>query len=496
MAPEPVSPGPPGRDLVGLLLSPRRWPVRWRIAAVSAGLTLLILVIFAVVVGRLASDRLTSDFEDELRATAYEYAAQTEVAYDAFGQPQLAGGGVLPTLSDSEVRVLTSDGRVLGETPGFSELPRPDLAGLTQAGDFTFVVTPVLNTLMQTSPAYVQYGEDRSSLNTTIDKLWLFLVLGVLGGTLLATLAGLTVANRAMRPIARLTSTARDIASTRDPSRRMPVSESEDEVGELALTLDQMLGELDAARTETEQVVQAQREFVADASHELRTPLTSILANLELLQERLEGTQRRGEEGEIVASALRSSRRMRRLVGDLLLLAQADAGRMGARKKVDLTEIAGAAVREVTPVADGHAIALRAAESVPVEVNRDELHRLIVNLLDNGLRHTPSGSGIEVAVERRNGKAVLEVTDDGPGIPPELIDHIFSRFVRSGGSADVSTTPGTGLGLAIVKAVAQSHGGDVEAGSSPSGGARFTVSLPLQARAETPANLESTPAEV
>ncbi len=95
-----------------------------------------------------------------------------------------------------------------------------------------------------------------TSLNQTIDKLWLFLGLGVLGGTLLAMLAGLTVANRAMRPIARLTSTARDIASTRDPSQRMPVSESEDEVAELALTLDQMLRELDAARTETEQVIQ------------------------------------------------------------------------------------------------------------------------------------------------------------------------------------------------------------------------------------------------
>jgi two-component system, OmpR family, sensor kinase len=494
MAPEPSSSSPPGRDLPGLLLSPRRWPVRWRIAAVSAGLTLLILVIFAVVVGRLASDRLTSDFEDELIATANEFSTHVQVGYDPLGQPRLER--VLSTPSDSEVRILASDGRVLEESPGAAGLPSPDAPGLSQAGDFSVVFTPVLSTLMQSNLVFVQYAQNRSDLNQTIDKLWLFLALGVVGGTLLATLAGLTVANRAMRPIARLTSTARDIASTRDPSRRMPLAESEDEIAELALTLDEMLRELDAARTETEQVIQAQREFVADASHELRTPLTSILANLELLQERLDEAQRRGEEGEIVASALRSSRRMRSLVGDLLLLARADAGRMGARKEVDLAEIAAAAVREVTPVADGHPIDLHAAEPVPVEGNPDELHRLVVNLLDNGLRHTPLGSEIEVAVERRNGNAVLEVTDDGPGIAPELGDHIFSRFVRGAGSADVSATSGTGLGLAIVKAVAQSHGGHVNAGSSPSGGARFTVYLPLQARGKGRAELESTPAEV
>ena len=115
---------------------------------------------------------------------------------------------------------------------------------------------------------------------------------------------------------------------------------------------------------------------------------------------------------------------------------------------------------------------------MPVQANEDELHRLAVNLLDNGLRHTPDGSEIKVAVERRNGDAVLEVSDDGPGIPAGMESQIFSRFVRGSGPADVAGDSGTGLGLAIVKAVATSHGGDVEAGPSPTGGARFTVTLP------------------
>ena len=202
----------------------------------------------------------------------------------------------------------------------------------------------------------LQYARSTDSLDATISRLWLFLGGGVLGGTLLAALAGMAVAGRAMRPVSALTATAREIASTRDPSLRIPEPETDDEVGELARTLDQMLRELDAARSETEQMMQVQREFVADASHELRTPLTSILANLELLQDRLEAAgPRAGEESEMIESALRSSRRMGRLVSDLLLLARADAGRTGARRECDLAEVAAAALSEVRPVADGHA---------------------------------------------------------------------------------------------------------------------------------------------
>jgi two-component system OmpR family sensor kinase len=170
---------------------------------------------------------------------------------------------------------------------------------------------------------------------------------------------------------------------------------------------------------------------------------------------------------------------MSRLVSDLLLLARADAGRTSSRSECDLTAVAAAAVSEVRPVANGHRLTLADRGPVPVEGNPDELHRLAINLLDNGLRHTPAGSEIRIAVERRNGDAVLEVSDDGPGIPPGMEEQIFSRFVRGTGPADVARDGGAGLGLAIVKAVATSHHGDVDAGSSPAGGARFTVRLPL-----------------
>ena len=460
-----------------VLFSPSRWPVRWRLAGVSAGLTFAILLVFAAGVGRLVENRLRADFRDELESTAAELAISVRLDPDT-GQPvleqpelnQIARG------ADGVIAIVNAEGE--GRATDARALPDPEPGNIVSFGDFEVATRQVPSTLLGFPAFFVQYARDHDELDATISRLWLFLGVGVGGGALLATLAGLWVARRAMRPIAALTATAREIAATRDPSLHMPEPLAEDEVAELARTLDSMLGELDAARTESQQMVQAQREFVADASHELRTPLTSILANLELLHERLEAGGEAGEEAEMVESALRSSRRMRRLVADLLMLARADAGRFGERSPIDLAEIAEAAVAEVRPVADGHELALDSDEPVPVIGNADELHRLTVNLLDNAVRHTPAGTLIETRVESRNGDAILEVRDEGPGLPAGMEEQVFSRFVRGGGPADMAIDSGTGLGLAIVRAVAVSHGGAVVAGNDPDGGARFTVTLP------------------
>jgi len=458
-------------------LTPKRWPVRWRLAAVSAALTFLILIIFALVVGRLTSNRLHADFNQDVSQTASTIAAQTQVFSSPF-QPFTHLQLQLQAIPhNAKLRYVTASGDVIhdGALPGTPDLGPPDASQVREVGNYAVASALVPNT---GAPIFVEYARDQGSVDSTINRLWLFLAIGVLGGTALAALAGIAIAGRAMRPIATLTKTARSIATTRDPSERIPEPERDDEVGELARTLDQMLRELDAARAETEAMMQLQREFVADASHELRTPLTSILANLELLQDRLASSPGTDDEQEAVGSALRSSKRMSRLVSDLLLLARADAGRTGARHEIDLAEVASAALAEVRPVANGHRLTISEAGPVPVDANEDELHRLAVNLLDNGVRHTPAGTEIRVAVERRNGDAVLEVSDDGPGIPAGMENQIFSRFVRGSGPADVAGDSGTGLGLAIVKAVATSHGGDVVASPTASGGARFTVTLP------------------
>ena len=196
---------------------------------------------------------------------------------------------------------------------------------------------------------------------------------------------------------------------------------------------------------------------MADASHELRTPLTSVLANLELLEVELEGEQR-----EAAASALRSSRRMRRLVADLLLLARADAGRAAAHAPVDLSEVVADAAASSSPWRATTRSRSRPRRAPSVDGARDELHRLVLNLMENALRHTDPGTAVEAQVERRDGEVVLAVEDDGPGIPTELRDKVFERFFRGSGEQSGSS----GLGLSIVRAVAESHHGSVRAGGS------------------------------
>jgi two-component system, OmpR family, sensor kinase len=480
-----------------VLAIPRRWPVRWRIAAVSATLTLLILLVFAAVVGRLVSDRMEDDFQNELVASASELAGGTVIRATLEGNTVDFVGDLSKRVTTGEMALVDERGSVLrhrdtgipAETfpPGLDPVP-PSIEP-ERIGDYEVVSRLVPSTIgAPFGPVFVEYGRSRDSLEATIGRLWLFLGGGVLGGTILALLAGLAVAGRAMQPIKDLTHTARNIAATRDPSERVPLPDADDEIAELAKTLDQMLHELDASRTEMEQLAQAQREFVADASHELRTPLTSILANLELLQDRLAQQGRNGEESEIVEGALHSSKRMRRLVADLLLLARADAGRPGVRSDCDLAAIVGSALVEVRPVADDHELIVAPMEPTPVKGNPDDLHRLVVNLLENGVRHTPAETRIHVDLRLEDHTAVLEVADDGPGLPPGMESQVFSRFVRGTGPADTNTDGGTGLGLAIVQAVATSHGGSVKAGKAPHGGAQFTVRLPLAERvgAEAP----------
>jgi signal transduction histidine kinase len=194
-----------------------------------------------------------------------------------------------------------------------------------------------------------------------------------------------------------------------------------------------------------------------------------VLANLELLAEELDG-----EQAETAHAALRSTRRMRRLVGDLLLLARADANREPPRRSTDLADVLVEAAAELEPVADGHDLVVDAEPAV-VHGARDELHRLALNLIENAIRHTPAGTHVRASTYADDGAAFLVVEDDGPGIPPELELRVFERFVRGGGEGG----RGAGLGLAIVRAVAESHNGTVALEQPPAGrGTRFVIRLP------------------
>jgi two-component system, OmpR family, sensor kinase len=450
-------------------------PIRWRLAGGSAALTLVILCGFAVIVGILTTRQIHDDFRREVANSAdrLERQARLRLEYDNAGNPLVrpVPGTIdlddFASSSNAAIRVITADDLV-----GFRTSNAPDFGPplvRTDEIDGWRVETRQVE-VQGSQPWAIQYARRISDIQDTANRVKVFLAFGVLGGALLALLAGLATARRAMEPIAELTAAARRIEHSRDPSERIPHPEAEDEVSELARTLEAMLAALDAARGETEASLARQREFVADASHELRTPLTSVLANLELLEEELSGEQR-----EAAASALRSSRRMRRLVADLLLLARADAGRQAPHMPVDLSKIVTDAAAELEPVAGRHKISISAPAGARVDGAADELHRLVLNLMENALRHTDPGTAVEATVERRNGVVVLAVEDDGPGIPIDLREKVFERFYRGSGEHSGSS----GLGLSIVRAVAESHQGSVRLEEPLDGrGARFVVRIP------------------
>ena len=385
-------------------------PIRWRLAGGSALLTLLILLAFAIVVGTLTTQRLEEDFNARVNSSAADLA--TQVGDNVFLLPskgritinaqarQLLRAFAAP--DHAVISIYDVDGTRRYVTPGApraTALPIPGTA--IDVGGYRIETTTSRLTADGTQLT-VQYGRPLSEVASTKARIRLLLGLGVLGGALFALVAGLLVARNAMRPIALLTTTARKVARTRDPEQQVPQPGTRDEVGELAQTFNDMLTALADSRLESEEMLKRQRRFVANASHELRTPLTSVLANLELLVDGLEG-----EHGEAARSALRSTQRMRRLVADLLLLARADVHvsdgplRAGADAyaPIDLAEVVVDVAAELEPVSGSHVIEL-AVEPALIDGARDDIHRLTLNLIENALHHTPPRTRVTVSVAR------------------------------------------------------------------------------------------------
>lgn len=279
---------------------------------------------------------------------------------------------------------------------------------------------------------------------------------------MLLVVAGVTwlVTRRALRPVEGIRREMAAITASEDLSRRVPEPDSRDEIARLARTTNETLTVLEAS-------VDRQRRFVADASHELRSPIASLRTQLEVGEAHPELLD--------VPGAVADTVRLQALAADLLLLARLDAGERPGRAAVGL----GALVREE--------ISQRAADRIPPDVSvtdsgslevtgsRGQLARVIGNLLDNAQRHA-EGS-VAVSVRADGGDVLVEVTDDGPGVPEAERDRIFERFVRLD-DARSRDDGGAGLGLAIARDVAARHGGTLTVGEGPGGGARFTLRLP------------------
>ncbi|MFE7105828.1 sensor histidine kinase [Streptomyces sp. NPDC057575] len=307
-------------------------------------------------------------------------------------------------------------------------------------------------------------------------------------GLIAAGLAGATIVGVALRPLRRVAATAALVSELPLHSgevallERVPQAQADPrtEVGQVGAALNRMLGHVGSALEARQESETRVRQFVADASHELRTPLASIRGYAELTRRGREetGPDTRHALGRIESEA----ERMTGMVEDLLLLARLDAGRPLGLESTDLSPVVVDAVSDARAAGEsGHHWRLELPDE-PAAVHGDptRLHQVLVNLLANARTHTPPGTTVAVRVRGAAGRpwVTLEVEDDGPGIPPELLPHVFERFAR--GDASRSRSAGsTGLGLAIVQAVVAAHGGRAEVDSVP-GRTVFAVHLPAE----------------
>lgn len=438
-----------------------RLTLRSRVAIAAAVAIVLALGLLAVAVLARLDDQLGGSLDRNLRTRAVEAARLAASTPRLLGTPGAlegrVGGSLFVQVVDRRGRIVARSGALGGRIlPSEGALDIAQHRRRASYSDGRLGTDPVrlyaspLGELGQGPAAggAVVVAGTTADIEDTIDDTRRFVLLvGLLAAAIGALLATL-LTRRALRPLARLSSGARAIEQTSDHARRLPPPASQDEVGELAATLNAMLASLERAS-------EAERRFVGDASHELRTPLTALRGNIAY-------ARRHGAEAEVLADIDHDVTRMSQLLDDLLALAREDAGAPAGEEELDLAELARAAAVEDPRIEVD-------ASPVLVRGERAALERALANLVENARKHGPGQGAIRIAARHDGERALLSVSDAGQGLAPGPAARAFERFWR-GSSAE---TPGSGLGLAIVRAIAERHGGRVSVE-----GSRFTLDLP------------------
>jgi signal transduction histidine kinase len=324
----------------------------------------------------------------------------------------------------------------------------------------------------------VQIAVSLAEQDQYLDALRRNLLIGSGVATIAAFGVGWILSGLTLRPVHRITQTAQAIGAERDLGRRVQYTGPNDEVGQLAATFNTMLTELQAAYQQVEQALEMQRRFVADVSHELRTPLTTLNGNVELL--RREPPISDEDRTEVLSDMAGESKRLIRLVSDLLTLARADARQPLRSEPLRLKPIIEEVGRQAKSLDPDRTIICDPLLDVAVFGQADALKQVLLILLDNALKHTKGT--ITVTTTRPEGfekpfgsHVAISVHDTGPGIEPEMLPHIFERFYRGEAARAES---GTGLGLAIAKALVEAQNGTIAVESQVGQGSVFTVTLP------------------
>jgi len=313
-------------------------------------------------------------------------------------------------------------------------------------------------------------GASMQPMENTVHAFLRSLAWVIPSGVLLAAVAAWWMAGKALEPVAALAGAAREIVVSH-LYRRLPVRGTDDELDHLATEFNQTLARLDKA-------VGEMKQFTASISHEFRTPLAVLRgeAELALMQDNSTEHYRR-----VLASQLEEFEKLGRMVNQLLTLARAESGDVEiAREPVDLSVMAQALAEQLQPVAGAKDVSLtwNCEPNVKIIGDASWVERIILNVVDNDIKFTPSGGRVEVRVSHDTQKAFLEVRDDGTGISPEALPHIFERFYRAD-PARSDQADGAGLGLSLVKWAVDQHHGSIEVESSPARGTRVVVQVPV-----------------
>lgn len=309
-------------------------------------------------------------------------------------------------------------------------------------------------------------GESLVGLESTLSRLRLIYAVGVASVALFGLLGGWILARMGLRPLVQVTQTAQDIVKAEDLSHRVQYTGPADEVGALATTFNEMLNRLQS-------LFEGQRRFLAEAAHELRTPLASMLGNVDLLATFGDEPARRRET---ISALKRTGRHVSRLLDDLLLLAQAEAGlHLASFEEVALDDLLIDVYESTMLTAGNVKLKLECCEPASVRGDPNRLRQVFMNLIDNAVKYSLPGGDVTISLFNKNSTVYVTVSDHGSGIPEELIPLIFEPFFRAPTGKRI---PGAGLGLAIVRWIVREHGGDVNIQSESNKGTTVALTLP------------------
>lgn len=462
------------------MIAPLRSPtVRLRLTIWYTAALALLLAAYAIGVFLVVRHNLRQDLDPRLHEDAeiaeelLIWTADDRMIWRESGDPR-------DDSRDSQwLEVSIADGRVVFRSAGARSRPLPSEAAIgtgewksIKAHNGEMLRVHAERGEIHSRPVIIRVAESEQALQDGLASLGWIMGIGLPIGLLLAAAGGYSLARRALAPVDRMATQARQITAER-LGDRLPIDNPRDELGRLAEAFNATLHRLQESFNQM-------RRFVADASHELRTPLTAIRSVGEV---GLQDPRSPREYREVIGSMLEEVDRLGQLLDGLLTLSRADAGKSKlVREPLDLSALVDQAVTELQVLAEekDQRLVLHTTPQVAVMADALLLRRAISNLVDNAIKYSPPHTNIDVRLTADGRQVVLDVIDQGPGIAAEDQPHVFDRFYRVDRSRS-RETDGTGLGLAIAQWVIDAHGGKIELTSDEGRGSTFRIVLPLRA---------------